>query len=99
MAAVDVLELNWKLVQNVLQLTRHVLIRMFVGAFYSSYMTRCCALRKELRLLRLLSPSFSVFHFFLSLVVLIAFAGRNDTLRVNFDLRLSVWLRHVQWLL
>jgi hypothetical protein len=31
MAAVDVLESNWKLVQNVLQLTRHVLIRMFVG--------------------------------------------------------------------
>jgi hypothetical protein len=31
MAAVDVLELNWKLVQNVLQLTRHILIRMFVG--------------------------------------------------------------------
>jgi hypothetical protein len=30
MAAVDVLESNWKLVQNVLQLTRHVLIRMFV---------------------------------------------------------------------
>jgi hypothetical protein len=31
MAAVDVLESNWKLVQNVLQLTHHVLIRMFVG--------------------------------------------------------------------
>jgi hypothetical protein len=31
MAAVDVLESNWKLVQNVLQLTCHVLIRMFVG--------------------------------------------------------------------
>jgi hypothetical protein len=28
---VDVLESNWKLVQNVLQLTRHVLICMFVG--------------------------------------------------------------------
>jgi hypothetical protein len=25
------LESNWKLVQNILQLTRHVLIRMFVG--------------------------------------------------------------------
>jgi hypothetical protein len=31
MAAVGMLESNWKLVQNVLQLTRHVLIRMFVG--------------------------------------------------------------------
>jgi hypothetical protein len=31
MAAVDLMESNWKLVQNVLQLTRHVLIRMFVG--------------------------------------------------------------------
>jgi hypothetical protein len=30
-AAVDLLESNWKLVQNVLQLTRNVLIRMFVG--------------------------------------------------------------------
>jgi hypothetical protein len=29
MAAVDVLEPNWKLIQNVLQLNRHVLIRMF----------------------------------------------------------------------
>jgi hypothetical protein len=28
---VDVLESNWKLVQNILQLTRHVLIRIFVG--------------------------------------------------------------------
>jgi hypothetical protein len=27
----DVLESNWKLVQNVIQLTRHVLIHMFVG--------------------------------------------------------------------
>jgi hypothetical protein len=27
----DVLESNWKIVQNILQLTRHVLIRMFVG--------------------------------------------------------------------
>jgi hypothetical protein len=31
LAAVDVLESNWKLVQNMLQLTHHVLIRMFVG--------------------------------------------------------------------
>jgi hypothetical protein len=31
LAAVDLLESNWKLVQNVLQLTHHVLIRMFVG--------------------------------------------------------------------
>jgi hypothetical protein len=31
MAAVDLLESNWKLVQEVLQLTRHVLTRMFVG--------------------------------------------------------------------
>jgi hypothetical protein len=31
MAAVDFLESNWKLVQNVLQLTRHALICMFVG--------------------------------------------------------------------
>jgi hypothetical protein len=31
MATVDLLESNWKLVQNVLQLTHHVLIRMFVG--------------------------------------------------------------------
>jgi hypothetical protein len=31
LAAVDLLESNWKLVQNVLQLTGHVLIRMFVG--------------------------------------------------------------------
>jgi hypothetical protein len=30
LAAVDLLESNWKLVQNVLQLTRNVLIRMFV---------------------------------------------------------------------
>jgi hypothetical protein len=29
--AVDLLESNWKLVQNVLQLTRNVLICMFVG--------------------------------------------------------------------
>jgi hypothetical protein len=29
--AVDMLEYNWNLVQNVLQLTRNVLIRMFVG--------------------------------------------------------------------
>jgi hypothetical protein len=28
---VDVLESNWKLVQNILQLTRHILIRMFLG--------------------------------------------------------------------
>jgi hypothetical protein len=31
LAAVDLLESSWKLVQNVLQLTRHVLIHMFVG--------------------------------------------------------------------
>jgi hypothetical protein len=31
LVAVDLLESNWKLVQNVLQLTRHVLIHMFVG--------------------------------------------------------------------
>jgi hypothetical protein len=31
LAAVDVLESNRKLVQNILQLTRHVLIRMIVG--------------------------------------------------------------------
>jgi hypothetical protein len=31
LAAVDLLESNWKLVQNVLQLTRNVLIHMFVG--------------------------------------------------------------------
>jgi hypothetical protein len=31
LAVVDLLESNWKLVQNVLQLTRNVLIRMFVG--------------------------------------------------------------------
>jgi hypothetical protein len=31
MAAVDVLESNWKLVQNVLQLAHHILIHMFVG--------------------------------------------------------------------
>jgi hypothetical protein len=31
MAAVDLLESNWKLVQEVLQLTRRVLTRMFVG--------------------------------------------------------------------
>jgi hypothetical protein len=30
-AAVDLLESNWKLVQNVLQLTRRVLTRIFVG--------------------------------------------------------------------
>jgi hypothetical protein len=30
LAAVDLLESNWKLVQNVLQLTRNVLIRMYV---------------------------------------------------------------------
>jgi hypothetical protein len=29
--AVDVLESNWKLLQNILQQTRHVLIHMFVG--------------------------------------------------------------------
>jgi hypothetical protein len=31
LATVDLLESNWKLIQNVLQLTRNVLIRMFVG--------------------------------------------------------------------
>jgi hypothetical protein len=31
MATVDLLESNWKLVQEFLQLTRHVLSRMFVG--------------------------------------------------------------------
>jgi hypothetical protein len=31
MAAVDLLELNWRLVQEVLQLTRRILSRMFVG--------------------------------------------------------------------
>jgi hypothetical protein len=31
--AVDVLESNWRLAQDVLQRTRHVLIRMFVGLF------------------------------------------------------------------
>jgi hypothetical protein len=31
MAAVDLLESNWKLVQEFLQLTRHMLSRMFVG--------------------------------------------------------------------
>jgi hypothetical protein len=31
--AVDVLESNWKLSRDVLQQTRHVLIRMFVGLF------------------------------------------------------------------
>jgi hypothetical protein len=31
--AVDVLESNWKLARDVLQQTRHVLIRMFVGLF------------------------------------------------------------------
>jgi hypothetical protein len=31
LAAVDLLELNWKLVQEVLQLTHRVLMRMFVG--------------------------------------------------------------------
>jgi hypothetical protein len=31
LAAVDLLESNWKLVQEVLQLTRHVQIRIFVG--------------------------------------------------------------------
>jgi hypothetical protein len=31
--SVDVLESNWKLAQDVLQQTRHVLIRMFVGLF------------------------------------------------------------------
>jgi hypothetical protein len=31
LAAVDLLESNWKLVQEVLQLTRRVLMRMFVG--------------------------------------------------------------------
>jgi hypothetical protein len=31
MVVVDVLESNWKFVQNVLQLARHVLIHMFVG--------------------------------------------------------------------
>jgi hypothetical protein len=60
------------------------------GAFCCSYMTRCCILHEGLRLLQLLSPSFSVSHFFLFPVVLIAFAGRNDTLGVNFDLRLLV---------
>jgi hypothetical protein len=30
LAAVDLLESNWKLVQNVLQLTRHVLTHIFV---------------------------------------------------------------------
>jgi hypothetical protein len=60
------------------------------GAFYCSYMMHCCVLREKLRLLRLLSPFFSVFHFFIFLVVLIAFAGRNDTLKVHFCLRLLV---------
>jgi hypothetical protein len=31
LAIVDLLESNWKLVHNVLQLTRNMLIRMFVG--------------------------------------------------------------------
>jgi hypothetical protein len=31
MAAVDLLESNWRLVQEVLQLTRRILSRMFVG--------------------------------------------------------------------
>jgi hypothetical protein len=31
MAAADLLESNWRLVQNVLQLTQHVLIQLFVG--------------------------------------------------------------------
>jgi hypothetical protein len=31
LAAVDLLESNWKLVQDVLQLTRRVLMRIFVG--------------------------------------------------------------------
>jgi hypothetical protein len=30
LAAVDLLESNWKLVQNVLQLTHHVLTRIFI---------------------------------------------------------------------
>jgi hypothetical protein len=47
-------------------------------AFCCSYMTRCCVLHVELRLLQLQSPFFCVFHFFLLLVVLIAFEGHND---------------------
>jgi hypothetical protein len=31
LAAVDLLESNWKLVQEVLQLTRRVLMRMFIS--------------------------------------------------------------------
>jgi hypothetical protein len=31
LAVVDLLESNWKLVQDVLQLTRHVLMHIFVG--------------------------------------------------------------------
>jgi hypothetical protein len=60
------------------------------GAFCYPYAMRCCVLREKLRLLQLLSPSFSVFHFFLLPVVLIAFARRNDTLKVHFCLHLSV---------
>jgi hypothetical protein len=33
LAAVDVLESNWKLVQNILLRVRHVLIRLFLGLF------------------------------------------------------------------
>jgi hypothetical protein len=51
----------------------------------------CCrALREKLRLLRLLSPAFFVFYFFLLPVVLIAFPGRNDTLKVHICLRLPL---------
>jgi hypothetical protein len=31
MASVDLLESNWKLVHDVLRLTRHMLVRIFVG--------------------------------------------------------------------
>jgi hypothetical protein len=59
----------------------------------------CCALRAELRLLQLLSPSFFVFCFFPLLVVLIVVEGHNDTLEVPLCFRPLGWLRHARSLL
>jgi hypothetical protein len=59
-------------------------------AFCYPCVMHCYVLREKPRLLELLTPSFSVLHSFLLLIVVIIFVGRNDTLEVNSGLRLLV---------
>jgi hypothetical protein len=68
-------------------------------AFCCLHVMRCCTLRAELHLRQLLSHSFFIFRFFLSLAILIVVEGRSDTPELPLCLRPLGWLHHAQLLL